>query len=194
MNPKHLSKSNLWYTPTWLIEKCREVLGPIDFDPASDKFGNSRVEASDYWEYGALHHEWPKMQSVFLNPPGGKIGLRSQAALFWHKLISEWAAGKFEHGIFIAFSVEIMQTGQCAGVPPQAFPFCVPSTRFGFDMPDGSPSENPSHNCMIVYVPKVEDPIIADCQVCIDARRRECACFATEKFKTAFADVGYVRV
>jgi hypothetical protein len=175
MNAKHLSKSNLWYTPQWLIDKSRAVLGDsIDFDPASDAFGNNRVEATRYWQEGALEKAWPKVETVFLNPPGGKVGRDSQAALFWKKLMSEWAAGAFEQAIFIGFSIEIFQTGQNGIVPPQAFPFCVPSKRFGFDTTDG-PTDNPSHVPVIVYVPPSENT-----QDCI------------RTFSQAFYDVGYV--
>lgn len=154
MNPKHLSKTALWYTPTWLIEKCRAVLGDIDFDPASDQFGNTRVRAKEYWEHSALELDWPKVNTVFLNPPGGTIGKKSSAALFWAKLMDEWAKGTFNHAIFIGFSTEIMQTAQQeCGLPPQSFAFCVPSKRFGFDYPDGTTSIHPSHTPMIVYVP-----------------------------------------
>jgi hypothetical protein len=155
MNPKHLSKTSLWYTPMWLIEKCREVLGTIDLDPASDEFGNTRIRATHWWNNCSLETPWPTVTSVFLNPPGGKIGNQSQAALFWAKFMSEWAAGRFEHGIFIGFSIEIMQTAQqvCA-VPPQAFPFCVPSSRFGFDDENGVENTQPPHAPVIIYVPR----------------------------------------
>lgn len=202
MNPKHLSKSPLWYTPVWLIEKCRELLGPIDFDPASDEFGDSRVDATVYWEANALGREWPKVKTVFLNPPGGKIGgRRSQAALFWHKFMSEWAAGKFEHGIFIAFNTEILQVAQAEipDVPPQAFPFCVPKKRFGYDRDRLVDPDRPTHASMIVYVPKlgkVGQRRYRFGQMCCQAADtyKPCACEATEKFKTVFAGVGYVRV
>jgi hypothetical protein len=178
MNPKHSSKTNLWYTPEWLIEKCRGVLGPIDFDPASDQFGNAwRVCATAYWEHSALELPWPKVKTVFLNPPGGKIGNQSQAALFWAKFMNEWAAGKFEHGIFIGFSIEIMQTAQqVCGVPPHAFPFCVPSSRFGFDDENGVEMTSPPHAPVIIYVPKLDG--LGHSQ-------------SVKKFRSVFANVGW---
>ena len=48
MNAKHSSASSTWYTPVDIIERARRVLGAIDFDPASDSFGNSRVRADVY--------------------------------------------------------------------------------------------------------------------------------------------------
>jgi hypothetical protein len=177
MNAKHLSQTSLWYTPVWLIEKATEVLGgTIDFDPASDGFGESRVNATVYWEKDALERTWPRVDSVFINPPGGKIGGESSAALFWKRTVREWAVGKFRHAIFVGFSIEIMQTGQCLPMaPPQAFPFWVPRERFGFDSVKG-PSKNPSHAPVVVYLPPSTDN---------DA--------AIARFANAFKDVGFVR-
>lgn len=68
-----------WYTPAWLIEMVREVLGKIGLDPASSHEAQTVVQAHHYWtkEQNALSLNWivningPTWESsrVFLNPP-----------------------------------------------------------------------------------------------------------------------------
>lgn len=78
-----LTDSDEWYTPTWLIEKAKQVMGGIDIDPASSRAAQERVQASlwmgkDYAlsSRGALgvnwvHNNGPTWQParVWLNPP-----------------------------------------------------------------------------------------------------------------------------
>lgn len=68
-----------WYTPAWLIDMVREVLGKIELDPASSHEAQTVVQAHHYWtkEQNALSLNWivningPTWESsrVFLNPP-----------------------------------------------------------------------------------------------------------------------------
>lgn len=68
-----------WYTPAWLIEMVREVLGKIELDPASSHEAQTVVQAHHHWtkEQNALSLNWivningPTWESsrVFLNPP-----------------------------------------------------------------------------------------------------------------------------
>ena len=86
--PQHSSKTDLWYTPLPIVEMARAVLGGIiNLDPASDAFGNSRVEANMYFteEHDGLQHPW--YGQIFCNPPGGKLGNKSRMKLFWQKLM-----------------------------------------------------------------------------------------------------------
>lgn len=77
------SDGDEWYTPAWLIEKAKQVMGGIDIDPASSRAAQERVQASlwmgkDYAlsSRGALgvnwvHNNGPTWQParVWLNPP-----------------------------------------------------------------------------------------------------------------------------
>jgi hypothetical protein len=77
------SDGDEWYTPTWLIEKAKQVMGGIDIDPASSRAAQERVQASlwmgkDYAlsSRGALGVNWvinngPHWQParIWLNPP-----------------------------------------------------------------------------------------------------------------------------
>lgn len=163
MNVQHSSRSDSWRTPKYIVDMCRSVLQTIDLDPASDPHANKIVGASCYYtEYDdALSLCWGSLEvplSVFLNPPGGKIGNQSKVALFWNKLMECRDAGNLTHAIFLAFSIEALQTTQNKGRRPIAeFPLCVPSRRISFVPSDGKIKNQPSHSNMIVYVPGFVD-------------------------------------
>ena len=152
---QHQSASSNWYTPIPIIEMARTVLGTIDLDPASDAFGNLRVKASAHFNHDGLIRIWSG--AVFLNPPGGKVGRLSQMKLFWEKLIEARIAGLLEHAVFVAFSLEALQSTQSPYADCSSslcdFPFCIPSQRIRFDGPDGKPGAAPSHANAIAYVP-----------------------------------------
>ena len=61
-----------WYTPPWVYERCRLVMGSIDLDPATSaqaiEMGNKpnlHFTKSD----NALIKTWPKVENIFINPP-----------------------------------------------------------------------------------------------------------------------------
>lgn len=155
MNIQHSSRSDEWFTPKWLMEAIQEVIGPIELDPASSKEANIIVNAKRILtrEDNGLRTSWGKATSIFINPPGGKEGKESKTGLFWNKLMQERDNGNFGHAIFLAFSIEALQTTQKYDKPIAGFPFCVPSKRIRFTLPDGSTPTAPSHSNMIVYVP-----------------------------------------
>lgn len=72
IDPKTLDAgdaSDGWYTPPWIIEKARAVLGVIDLDPASCEAAQAIVQASAFYtehENGLIQ---PWYGRVWLNPP-----------------------------------------------------------------------------------------------------------------------------
>lgn len=167
----HSSKSDRWYTPVDILDRARVVLDGIDLDPASDDYGNARVRADRFYgsQPPSLQQDW-SATSIFLNPPSGKIGRGSKPVLFWRRLIEHLDAGVVGHAIFVAFSIEQMQTTQDGkGRSIAEFPFCVPKRRLAFDK-EGETKTSPAHSNVIVY-----------CKGQIDR---------TKTFVKAFADLG----
>lgn len=156
-NVHHSSKTDLWYTPRSIITRVRNVLGAIELDPASDPIANRRVEAKCILtrDTDGLETPWPPARTVFCNPPGGKTRNRSNVALFWQRMMEyREVCPTFDHGIFLAFSIEALQTTQGKGVLSMlAFPLCVPARRIAFDTQCDWESKAPSHANVIVYVP-----------------------------------------
>lgn len=135
------------------------VLGSIDLDPASEEEANKRVKAVKFYteEDNGLEQKWSG--NVWLNPPGGKTKNRSNTVLFWQKLIASVESGDVNHAMFMAFSIEALQSTQKLGKRSIGeFMFCVPSKRIKFDTPEGLPDKHsPSHSNMLVYVPGIVD-------------------------------------
>lgn len=176
MNIQHSSRNDDWGTPKSIIDKVIGVLGAIDLDPASNEPANEMIGAKRYIDesQNGLESEWGVNETVFINPPSGKIGKHSKTILFWKKLMHEVYSGNVGHAIFLAFSIEQMQSSQNKGVPPMlSFPLCVPSKRIAFLDPTGESRLSPSHSNMIVYIPGSTD--------------------LTHKFSEVFSKLGYVR-
>ena len=154
MFPQHLSMSEQYYTPSHIVKAVRMTMGGIDLDPASERLANNWIGASKYYskEQGGLQQDWKG--KVFLNPPGGKIGGKSQAKLFWDKLSKEWVDGSVTEAIFIAFSVELLQTTQDLDYPAMLFPFCIPKKRIQFIDIQGKEKKSPTHANAIIYLPE----------------------------------------
>ncbi len=159
---KHSSESVEHYTPPWVIEGARDLMGDIDLDPASSAFVNTHhVRASRFFskEDDGLAQPWSGR--VFLNPPGGKVRGKSLAGIFWAKLVESYERGDVTQAVFLAYSLEIFQTSQRRDcVPPYLFPFCVPRTRVRFYIRAGNTFQegtSPPNASAIVYLPPDPD-------------------------------------
>lgn len=155
MNIQHSSRTDRWYTPFAILAKVRTVLGRIDLDPASDGRANLEVRAERFigQEEDGLKADWGHPRTIFLNPPGGKLRNRSLAALFWDRLMVQRTDAGFAHAIFLAFSLEQLQTTQDSVMSVGDFPLVVPRRRMRFVRPSGEFGPSPSHSNMLVYVP-----------------------------------------
>jgi hypothetical protein len=157
-NPQHFSKDDSWCTPLYIIDLVDLVLGGIDFDPASSEGANELVVAKNYLSKDGLTAEW-EPGSVYLNPPGGKIGNQSSAVTWWAAMMERHERREFTHGIFMGFSLEILQTSQNKGVKDLLeFPMCVPSKRIRFlNATTKEKQKSPTHSQVIGYVPGSEN-------------------------------------
>lgn len=65
--------SDEWYTPSYIIEPIRELLGGIDLDPCSTAEANKTVKAERFFtkDEDGLNHPWAA-RTVFCNPPYSK--------------------------------------------------------------------------------------------------------------------------
>lgn len=142
---KHSALTNEQYTPALIVEMVREVLGSIDVDPATSLLANKTVGAERIFtmEDGPeVTFNAPWEGNVFLNPPGGQkmvllgTGFNSNPSLFWAKMMHEWEQGAMRAGIFLGFTLEVLQSSQCVEKYPMLrFPICVPARRISFDVP-----------------------------------------------------------
>jgi ParB family chromosome partitioning protein len=153
-NIQHSHKSSEWYTPEWLMDAARDVLGPIDLDPASNAIANRFVQAAEWFDIrrdGLYGDAWCKPggepASIWLNPP-------SPAWLWWGRLMEQNRNGAVEHAIFVAFNVQLAQVSQGKGCPSiLGFPVCWFSKRIKF-VGNGN---SPANASALVYVPGTVD-------------------------------------
>jgi len=99
------SESNSWYTPPHVIKMVREVLGGIDLDPASHPVPQQWIKATRcYTIYdNGLKFDWKGR--VFLNPPYGKTGNRSNQEIWAEKLNYHCRTGQVSAAIMLTKTV-----------------------------------------------------------------------------------------
>jgi len=95
-----------YYTPEYIIDAARAVLGGIDLDPASCERAQGVVQAGEYYsrEENGLTKTW--RGSVWLNPPFSK------PSPFVMKMIEEYEAGNVESAIVLTNNSTETRWGQ----------------------------------------------------------------------------------
>lgn len=153
----HSSGSNEHYSPGYIVDIAREVLGgQIDCDPASNFMANKYIQASTIYTIKENGLKLPWHGRVFLNPPGGKDGSESIQCAWWKKLVQEYRAGRVTAAIFLGFSIEILQTSQAQKISVAQFPLCIPRKRIDFLQPDGNKLKEgtgSTHSSVIAFLP-----------------------------------------
>jgi len=161
VTPQHLSKSDSWGTPSSVVELVHEFFGgPPDLDPASSPAHNRLVKARQILTRAddALQAAWPRGETVFLNPPGGKIGNRSVAGLFWARFVDQFLDERFDVGVFLGFTLEILRTAQdYHTIVPLDCPICVPRQRLRFLEPVKGEGGSPTHANAIILLTRNSD-------------------------------------
>jgi len=168
--PQHSSESNEHYTPSKIIEVCRETMGTIDLDPASCKLANDElVHATSYFtkEHDGLTRPWHG--NVFCNPPGGKYRMidgkftpvskgpgDSSAATWFYKAVAEWKLGRAVDVCFLGFTLELLRITQARPPSAACFPFCLLKDRTDFlcETADGKliAQGSPTHANVLVLI------------------------------------------
>jgi ParB family chromosome partitioning protein len=157
---QHSAASVEHYTPAFIVEPARRLLGGFDLDPASCAQANETIRASTFYSHGGLSLPW--FGRVWLNPPGGKLhketwepiqagpGLSAQA-VWWARLWLAHQQGHVQAAVFLCFSLNVFQNSQGLGVPPPyACPFVVPSKRIAYEGP--GKRSGPSHPNALAYL------------------------------------------
>ena len=84
-----------WYTPPWLIELAKEVLGAFELDPASAPMPQTWIQASRFYTKEENGLSLPWHGRVWLNPPF------DNSAIWARVLINEYLAGNVHSAILL---------------------------------------------------------------------------------------------
>jgi ParB family chromosome partitioning protein len=122
----HYSGDTGWYTPAWVADAAREVLGGIDLDPASCAAANEVVRADRFFTAAddGLAQDWAGR--VFMNPPYTHRVVDRFAA----KLVAEYAAGRVPAAVVLTNNST--ETDWFQGLQASASALCLPLGRVRF--------------------------------------------------------------
>src|SRR5579859_632386 len=161
--PQKPTKSNEWYTPSYILEAAREVMGGIDLDPASCALANETVKATRYFTKhdDGLAQAWSGR--TWLNPPyslegtpRGMISPRESIVKLWIvRLIAEYKGGHVSEAILLTKADPKQRWFQ----PLWEFPICFHPGKVIFNRPD-APPEGHMFGSVFVYLGPHEDAFI----------------------------------
>lgn len=163
---RHLSKTVHYGTPPDIVAAARVALGgAIDLDPAtSERFNALHIQARKIYtkETNGLRRKW-KARRLILNPPGGKVDEEgnpiasknfgfSSAGFWFDKLMDQVKKGYTEKAIFVAFTLEFLQTMQTNGHDLTGMHICIPKKRLCFLSRKGVPLKQPTHSNAVIGI------------------------------------------
>lgn len=136
--------SNEWYSPSWIVEPARAVLGSIDLDPASCAEANETIRAARFYTAADDGMAQPWRGRVWLNPPYSDRDL-----IRWvTKLVAARASGAVPEAVVLLPAYTETRMSQAALAACDAV--CFPARRVQFHRP-GLPATNPPAASMLVY-------------------------------------------
>ena len=135
------SGENEWYTPYYIIENARAVMGGIDLDPASSKLANETVRAKEYYtiEDDGIKKDW--YGRVWLNPPYSQPDISNFAKAVTSKSYDEIM-------ILVNNATETDWFRMMAEISEA---ICFINKRLKFIDRDGKPSGSPLQGQAIIY-------------------------------------------
>ncbi len=143
----HVSQNtgeNEWYTPPEIVDAAREVMGGIDFDPASSTAANKVVGATDFYtkENSGLDVTWEGR--VWLNPPY----VSDLVARFTEKLCAEYLADNISEAVLLVNNAT--ETAWFQHTAAVANAVCFHAGRISYWHPDRT-SKTPLQGQAILY-------------------------------------------
>lgn len=143
------SETNEWYTPAHILDLARFTLGAIDLDPASCADANRTVRAAAYYDQGSNGLAQPWEGRVWLNPPYGKTGGRSNQDIWAEKLIAEYEGGNCSAAILLVKAALGYAWFERLWY---AYPTCFVRERLYFTAEDGSGDGQAKAATAILYL------------------------------------------
>ena len=130
---RHLEQgtgNNERYTPDYIIQAVRQVVGDIELDPASSATANEIIQAQRYYtvELNGLAQDWTA-ETLWMNPPYS----RGDIDAFVEKLASEVKRGAVKRALVITHNAT--ETRWCRALLDNCAAFCLLKERVDFSTP-----------------------------------------------------------
>ena len=142
------SLSELWFTPSTVIEAARELLGSFDLDPASCAEANETVGAAAFYTQAddGLSLSWHGR--VWCNPPYGRDDDSVSNQAKWSAYMAdEYDAGNVEAGcLLVTFVPDRLWFERLWD-----YPMCAFRNRLKFRTPGGNVPGSPTSANVVVY-------------------------------------------
>lgn len=132
-----------WYTPAYIVDAARQVMGHIDLDPASSPVANHTVGALRIYTAQDDGLALPWYGNVWMNHPFGKDSNRKWIA----KLVAEYQSGRVQQACCITYA----STSEGWFQPLYDYPICFVNGRVNYLKPDGTPGGGVSKGSCVTY-------------------------------------------
>ena len=131
-----------YYTPKFIIDAAREVMGSIDLDPFSSEKANKIVGAKEFYSSHGLDRTWSG--KVWMNHPFS----RTMNPLCINKLIEEYHHG----GVIEACCITFAATSEIWFSPLHNYPQCYLVPRTNFYKADGTKKKGVTKGSVVTYL------------------------------------------
>jgi phage N-6-adenine-methyltransferase len=134
-----------WYTPAYIIEAAREVIGGIDLDPASSEVAQRTDGARHYYTRASDGINRPWRGRVWLNPPYS----HDLIGKFVAKLCDHVAAGEVTDAIMVTSNQSDARWFHAAARAAERV--CFTAGRVKFHRPCGEPAATSLNGSCLFY-------------------------------------------
>ena len=133
-----------YYTPPFIVEAARKVLGTINLDPASSRQANKSVQARRFFTVIDDGLTQPWHGTVWMNHPFG----RERNPVWISKLCTEYTGGNVSAACCITFAATSERWFQ----PLFDYPLCFLHPRTNYLLPDGSLKRGVTKGSVVAYL------------------------------------------
>ena len=155
-NILHSNQTAEWYSPRYIVEGARHVIGGITLDPASCDAANEVIKADFIYtkEYSGLEHVWTG--NVFLNPPSrcDDCGKRCTCKLprrFMHRMFEMYYEGPVMNAVYVGFNIGQLKYLEDEHFHSDDVRFVIPRKRIKFWQP-GVDKNNPTQDNFVLLL------------------------------------------
>lgn len=138
-----------YYTPQWVIDAARVVMGGIDLDPASCEAANTWIMANRYYTADQDGLSLPWYGRIWLNPPYSFTNGKSNQDAWSYRLVTEYRSGTVSEGMLLVKAA--LGYKWFEGLWDN-WPVCFVRERLSFVMPNGSDDGQSKQGTAIFYM------------------------------------------